>query len=121
MINPLGTYEAPQFHAVSRSALRAGLGDEVRLIVDVNQGWTEAECIRFMPGLGELGVALIEQRAGVHGARRGPHVHPAAGRRSGLHQGRDRPRRHDGLRQRLLAEASEGPILTWRSLYSRRR
>jgi muconate cycloisomerase len=42
-------------------ALRAGLGDDVRLIVDVNQAWSEAECIRFMPALEELGIALIEQ------------------------------------------------------------
>jgi muconate cycloisomerase len=42
-------------------ALRAGLGDEVRLVVDVNQGWSEADCIRFMPALEEMGVALVEQ------------------------------------------------------------
>jgi len=41
--------------------LRRGLGAEVRLIVDVNQGWTEADCIRFMPALQELGVVLVEQ------------------------------------------------------------
>jgi muconate and chloromuconate cycloisomerases len=42
-------------------ALRIALGDNVRLIVDVNQGWSEAECIRFMPALEELDVALVEQ------------------------------------------------------------
>ena len=41
--------------------LRGGLGDDVRLIVDVNQAWTEALCIRLFPALEELGVALIEQ------------------------------------------------------------
>lgn len=42
-------------------ALRLGLGDEVRLIVDVNQAWSEADCIRFLPVLEELDVALVEQ------------------------------------------------------------
>ncbi len=41
--------------------LRRGLGDDVRLIVDINQGWSEAECIRFIPALEELDVALVEQ------------------------------------------------------------
>ncbi|MDL2401006.1 muconate/chloromuconate family cycloisomerase [Rhizobium mayense] len=41
--------------------LRAGLGDDVKLIVDVNQAWTEAICIRLFPALEELGVVLIEQ------------------------------------------------------------
>ena len=41
--------------------LRAGLGDDVKLIVDVNQGWTEAQCIRLFPTLEELGHALVEQ------------------------------------------------------------
>lgn len=41
--------------------LRLGLGDDIRLVVDVNQGWSEAECIRFIPALEELDVALVEQ------------------------------------------------------------
>ncbi|GKQ49621.1 muconate/chloromuconate family cycloisomerase [Bradyrhizobium sp. Ce-3] len=54
-------FNRPQADLKRLQTLRAGLGDEVRLIVDVNQGWTEAECIRFMPALEELDVALIEQ------------------------------------------------------------
>jgi muconate cycloisomerase len=42
-------------------ALRKGLGDKVPLIVDVNQAWSEATCIRFMPALEELAVSLVEQ------------------------------------------------------------
>lgn len=41
--------------------LRRSLGEDVRLIVDVNQGWSEAVCIRFMPALEEMNVALVEQ------------------------------------------------------------
>jgi muconate cycloisomerase len=41
--------------------LRGGLPAEAELIVDVNQAWSEADCLRFLPALGELGVTLIEQ------------------------------------------------------------
>jgi muconate cycloisomerase len=41
--------------------IRAGLGDDIKLIVDVNQAWSEAQCIRLMPALEELCVALVEQ------------------------------------------------------------
>lgn len=41
--------------------LREGLGDAVRLIVDVNQAWSEADCIRYLPALEELDIALLEQ------------------------------------------------------------
>jgi len=34
---------------------------DVRLVVDVNQGWTFAELQRFAPELGDLGVEFIEQ------------------------------------------------------------
>jgi muconate cycloisomerase len=54
-------FNRPQADLKRLQALRVGLGDDVRLIVDVNQGWSEAECIRFMPALEELDVALIEQ------------------------------------------------------------
>ncbi|QPF87391.1 mandelate racemase [Bradyrhizobium genosp. L] len=54
-------FNQPQADLKRLQALRTGLGDDVRLIVDVNQGWSEAECIRFMPALEELGVALVEQ------------------------------------------------------------
>lgn len=54
-------FNRPQADLRRLEALRLGLGGEVRLIVDVNQGWSEAECIRFIPALEELDVALLEQ------------------------------------------------------------
>ncbi|WP_421717996.1 muconate/chloromuconate family cycloisomerase [Algiphilus sp.] len=41
--------------------IRAGLGDDIELIVDANQAWSEADCIRFIPRLAELDIALLEQ------------------------------------------------------------
>ncbi|TIO90993.1 MAG: mandelate racemase, partial [Mesorhizobium sp.] len=52
---------SPEADIVRLQHLRAGLGDDVKLIVDVNQAWTEALCIRLFPALEELNVALIEQ------------------------------------------------------------
>ncbi len=40
--------------------LREALPD-VTLVVDVNQGWSEATARRYMPALAELGVDLVEQ------------------------------------------------------------
>ena len=54
-------FNRPQADLKRLEALRAGLGNDVRLIVDINQGWSEADCIRFMPALAELDVALVEQ------------------------------------------------------------
>lgn len=34
---------------------------DIDLVVDVNQGWSEATACRYMPALAELGVALVEQ------------------------------------------------------------
>tara|TARA_R110000751_G_scaffold234229_3_gene335531 strand:- start:153441 stop:154619 length:1179 start_codon:yes stop_codon:yes gene_type:complete len=42
-------------------AVRSALGDDTLLVVDVNQGWSEATCLRWMPALEELGVDLVEQ------------------------------------------------------------
>lgn len=42
------------------AAIRAARPD-VRLVVDVNQGWTIAELQEYGPALGELGVEFIEQ------------------------------------------------------------
>jgi muconate cycloisomerase len=42
-------------------SLRDGLPAEAEIIVDVNQAWSEADCLRFLPALHELGVTLIEQ------------------------------------------------------------
>ncbi|CDX11520.1 Muconate cycloisomerase 1 [Mesorhizobium sp. ORS 3324] len=54
-------FNSPEADIVRLQHLRAGLGDDVKLIVDVNQAWTEALCIRLFPALEELKVALIEQ------------------------------------------------------------
>jgi muconate cycloisomerase len=54
-------FNRPEEDLKRLQVLRQGLGDGVRLIVDVNQGWSEAQCIRFMPALAELKVALVEQ------------------------------------------------------------
>jgi muconate cycloisomerase len=43
------------------SDIRAALGSDVEIIVDVNQAWSEATAIRWMPAFEELGVSLIEQ------------------------------------------------------------
>ena len=37
------------------------LPDTTRFVVDVNQGWSEATAIQYLPALAELNVALIEQ------------------------------------------------------------
>ncbi|MBO6638773.1 MAG: mandelate racemase [Roseitalea sp.] len=34
---------------------------DCQIIVDINQGWTVAQCNRWIPALEELGIALIEQ------------------------------------------------------------
>ncbi len=42
-------------------AIRAGLGDDVMLTVDVNQAWDESTAVRGIAALEAIGVALIEQ------------------------------------------------------------
>jgi muconate cycloisomerase len=37
------------------------IGDEAKIVVDVNQGWSEATALVYLPVLAEMGVALIEQ------------------------------------------------------------
>src|SRR5258708_39008304 len=54
-------FNRPQADLKRLESLRLGLGSEARLLVDVNQGWGEAECIRLMPAVEELDVALVEQ------------------------------------------------------------
>lgn len=54
-------FNTPEVDIKRLQHLRAGLGDEVKLIVDVNQAWSEALCIRLFPALEELGIDLIEQ------------------------------------------------------------
>ena len=43
------------------AAIRAGLGDEVMLTVDVNQAWDEPTAVRGIAALEAIGVGLIEQ------------------------------------------------------------
>lgn len=43
------------------AALQKALPEGTPLVADVNQAWSEAECIRFLPQLDDLGVTLIEQ------------------------------------------------------------
>ena len=54
-------FAAPATDLDRLARLRAALGEDVRLIVDVNQGWSEATAIRWLPALAELGVGLVEQ------------------------------------------------------------
>ena len=42
-------------------ALQKALPSGTMIVADVNQGWSEAECIRYLPELHDLGVSLIEQ------------------------------------------------------------
>jgi muconate cycloisomerase len=41
--------------------IRNALGPDVEIIVDVNQGWSEATAMRWLPAFDELRVSLIEQ------------------------------------------------------------
>lgn len=41
--------------------LRRDLPTETEIIVDVNQGWSEADCLRWLPAFAALEVALVEQ------------------------------------------------------------
>lgn len=54
-------FHAPADDLKRLEVLRSGLGDDIRLIVDVNQAWSEADCIRYMPALEDLGIVLVEQ------------------------------------------------------------
>ena len=54
-------FNTPEVDIKRLKHLRSGLGDDIKLIVDVNQAWSEAQCIRMFPVLEELNVALIEQ------------------------------------------------------------
>jgi muconate cycloisomerase len=54
-------FSPPRDDLARLRALRDGLGKDVTLIVDVNQGWAQADALRWMPALEELDIALIEQ------------------------------------------------------------
>lgn len=54
-------FATPKEDLFRLTKLRETLPEMGRLIVDVNQGWSEADCLRFLPALEELDVSLIEQ------------------------------------------------------------
>ena len=54
-------FTSPEHDIQRLTRLREGLGDQIKIIVDVNQGWSEAQCITLLPILEELKVALVEQ------------------------------------------------------------
>jgi muconate cycloisomerase len=54
-------FNAPAADIARVEALREALGDHIELIVDVNQAWSEADCMRWLPALEQLKVALVEQ------------------------------------------------------------
>jgi muconate cycloisomerase len=41
--------------------IRTALGPDVEIIVDVNQAWSEATAMRWLPAFADLGISLIEQ------------------------------------------------------------
>jgi muconate cycloisomerase len=41
--------------------IRSALGSDIDIIVDVNQAWSEATAMHWLPALAELGTSLIEQ------------------------------------------------------------
>lgn len=43
------------------SRIRTALGSDVEIIVDVNQAWSEATAMRWLPAFDDLAVTLIEQ------------------------------------------------------------
>jgi muconate cycloisomerase len=53
-------FKSPEADLRRLTRLKEALPD-IRLVVDVNQGWSEATACRFMPALEELGVDLVEQ------------------------------------------------------------
>ncbi|AVO37488.1 muconate/chloromuconate family cycloisomerase [Pukyongiella litopenaei] len=54
-------FATPEEDIARLTRLREGLPGMARLIVDANQGWSEADCRRHLPALRDLGVSLIEQ------------------------------------------------------------
>ncbi|UWR23170.1 muconate/chloromuconate family cycloisomerase [Sulfitobacter sp. S190] len=62
-------FSAPRDDLARLRTLRDGLGPDTTLIVDVNQGWTQADALRWMPALQELDIALVEQPLAGHHMR----------------------------------------------------
>lgn len=56
----LGFYEPAQ-DMVRLRKIMASMPEGTEMVVDVNQGWSEATAIRYLPELAEMNIALIEQ------------------------------------------------------------
>jgi muconate cycloisomerase len=51
----------PKSDVARLNRIRAALGPDVDIIVDVNQAWSEATAMRWLPAFNELAISLIEQ------------------------------------------------------------
>lgn len=56
----LGFYE-PARDMVRLRKIMSAMPEGTEMVVDVNQAWSEATAIRYLPELAEMGIALIEQ------------------------------------------------------------
>ncbi|GAA4219491.1 muconate cycloisomerase [Sagittula marina] len=56
----LGFYE-PKQDMIRLRKIMTSMPDGTEMVVDINQGWTEATFIRYAPELADMGIALIEQ------------------------------------------------------------
>lgn len=56
----LGFYE-PAEDMVRLRKIMSAMPEATEMVVDVNQGWSEATAIRYLPELAEMNIALIEQ------------------------------------------------------------
>lgn len=56
----LGFYEPAQ-DMIRLRKIMAAMPEGTEMVVDVNQAWTEATAIRYLPELSEMNIALIEQ------------------------------------------------------------
>ncbi|MBA3043492.1 MAG: mandelate racemase [Rhizobiaceae bacterium] len=54
-------FAEPKSDIARLTRIRAALGPDVNIIVDVNQAWSEATAMRWLPAFDELAVSLIEQ------------------------------------------------------------
>ncbi len=43
------------------SSIKKALGDDVSIRVDINQGWSETQAVRYLQALADAGVELVEQ------------------------------------------------------------
>lgn len=54
-------FGSPEVDMKRLRRLREALPSHTEIVCDVNQGWDEADCIRWFPGLEELDISLVEQ------------------------------------------------------------